>query len=211
MTTQHLSASIVFASEVRGEEFAIGNMLAWSTATEKGSNYFLIEKSENGQSFEVIGNVPATGFSNAIKEYQFLDMAASGDASYRLKLVDKSGVYTYSRVALVRRSIPNLFSIVSMSHLEITQSLNIQVDVLKKSNLNYLVRAANNTIVNQGKLENQQQGLIDISISFSDLPQGTYKIVIYDDKNEEAEELVVRRVANELEKKAKNAVTTRNK
>jgi hypothetical protein len=72
--------------------------LAWSTATEVNNDYFLVEKSMDGNHFEPIGNVKGHGTSNQINYYTFEDhFFNSGTVYYRLKQVDFDGKYEYSK------------------------------------------------------------------------------------------------------------------
>ena len=62
--------------------------LDWTTASEKDSKLFIIERSTDGIHFENIGNVNAAGFSNTIKNYTFIDSSSSTDNYYRLVELD---------------------------------------------------------------------------------------------------------------------------
>jgi hypothetical protein len=62
--------------------------LDWTTASEKDSKLFIIERSTDGIHFENIGNVNAAGFSNTIKNYSFIDSTSSTDNYYRLVELD---------------------------------------------------------------------------------------------------------------------------
>ncbi len=78
------------------------NVLQWGTASEQNSNYFSIERSGDATQYKAIGTVAAVGFSNAISQYSFKDLQpAPGIQYYRLRMVDKDGKYTYSKVVLV--------------------------------------------------------------------------------------------------------------
>ena len=83
-----------------------GVALNWATASEINSRYFSVERSLNGVNFATIGQVPASGNSNSLRQYDFQDNHAyEQNASllyYRLKMVDKDGSAAYSSVAAVR-------------------------------------------------------------------------------------------------------------
>jgi Right handed beta helix region len=75
------------------------NILQWKTATESNSDYFNVERSSNGQSFEVIGRVSATGFSTNDISYSFTDVSPlTGINYYRLSMVDKDNSSEYSKI-----------------------------------------------------------------------------------------------------------------
>ena len=74
--------------------------LKWHTATEVGVSHFEIQRSVAGSSqwSTVNANVPATGGSNAPKDYSFTDKKLKvGDYTYRLKMVDNDGSFQYSK------------------------------------------------------------------------------------------------------------------
>ncbi|MFD1630402.1 discoidin domain-containing protein [Pseudopedobacter beijingensis] len=63
--------------------------LNWSTASEQGNNYFLLERSADGKNFSSLTEVPSKG-SNS--NYQFTDaQPLNGNNYYRLTQVDKDG------------------------------------------------------------------------------------------------------------------------
>jgi hypothetical protein len=88
---------------IRSDEDALLN---WSSASEVNSALFEIERTEDGKSFEKIGEVKAAGNSSRVVNYLFEDKAvapvvAFGRAYYRLKMIDKDGSFEYSPVRVV--------------------------------------------------------------------------------------------------------------
>lgn len=68
----------------------------WTTAQETGTNYFLVERSPDGQQFQVIDTVAATGQDGSGASYSATDPhPLTGNNFYRLTEVDKSGAATY--------------------------------------------------------------------------------------------------------------------
>lgn len=79
-----------------------GVHLKWVTATEENSDHFEIERSRDGQEFEMIGTVPSSGNSVQLLNYQFLDrLPHAGLNHYRLRHVDIDGDEEYSPVETV--------------------------------------------------------------------------------------------------------------
>jgi hypothetical protein len=73
--------------------------LAWTTQSERNSDYFVVEKSQDGRLFEAIGNVEAAGFSLVRIDYSFADPAPGPGANYyRLRQVDFDGTVNFSKV-----------------------------------------------------------------------------------------------------------------
>lgn len=76
--------------------------LEWSTATEKNNSRFEIERSVDGVSFEIIGNVEGNGTTFEEQFYVFEDReVANGRNYYRLKQVDYNGEFDYTDVITV--------------------------------------------------------------------------------------------------------------
>jgi hypothetical protein len=75
------------------------NHLKWATATETGNDYFTLERSTDGISFEEIGRVDGAGTSMQRIDYTFDDQNPStGYNYYRLKQTDFNGQSTYSNI-----------------------------------------------------------------------------------------------------------------
>ena len=83
-----------FASVVSGREVTLN----WKTATEVNFAKFVVERTVSGaNSWSSVGSVAASGNSSSPKSYSFSDKKLNtGVYSYRLKLVDNDGSFTYS-------------------------------------------------------------------------------------------------------------------
>lgn len=70
------------------------NLLKWATASENNSDYFYIERSEDGEIWKSVGIKKAMGNSNQIANYYYNDSYLNkGIIYYRLKQVDFDGNY----------------------------------------------------------------------------------------------------------------------
>lgn len=75
------------------------NILDWKTSVETNNNYFVVEKSNSGSSFDSIAIIKGAGNSNQILSYSYSDAQPfSGNNYYRLKQVDYDGNYSYSPI-----------------------------------------------------------------------------------------------------------------
>ena len=73
--------------------------LHWRTAMEQNTRAFIVERSADGQAYQSIGEVPATGHSQTLRSYAFADpqpMASGG--YYRVRMEDREGNFSYSDV-----------------------------------------------------------------------------------------------------------------
>ena len=77
--------------------------VAWATASERNSAYFVVERSANGRAFSEIKRVEAQHSSTSRHDYGTLDTAPlAGTSYYRLRQVDQDGTTAYSNIATVR-------------------------------------------------------------------------------------------------------------
>lgn len=73
--------------------------LTWKTASEIQTDYFEIQRSDNGKNWVKIGSVKAAGNSNEIKQYNFVDAKImEGVNYYRLKLYNQDGTHSFSEI-----------------------------------------------------------------------------------------------------------------
>ena len=77
--------------------------LSWTTASEKNTRHFIVQRLANSVDFEDIGNVvKAAGFSQTRKDYSLDDFTPNeGINYYRLKQVDLDNTYSYSDIVSV--------------------------------------------------------------------------------------------------------------
>lgn len=88
-----------------GEVQQAGNLLAWATASETDNDYFALERSTDGYSFETIGYIDGAGNSTSLLTYEFLDQKAPvGLAYYRLTQSDYDGNTTTSNTISLKRT-----------------------------------------------------------------------------------------------------------
>lgn len=77
-------------------------ILQWKTETESNNNYFTVERSTNGTSWQIIGTVSGADNSSSQLNYRLTDSAPNkGKSYYRLMQTDFSGNYKYSTIIYV--------------------------------------------------------------------------------------------------------------
>lgn len=82
------------------------NLITWSTATEHNNDYFIVERSSDGETWTEITKIPGMGNSTSISNYSYVDMSFSKRINYyRLKQVDYDGVTKlYNPIMIDNRS-----------------------------------------------------------------------------------------------------------
>ncbi|MGI4969421.1 MAG: T9SS type A sorting domain-containing protein, partial [Janthinobacterium lividum] len=77
--------------------------VAWTTASEQNSAYFLVQRSADGRTFADVQRVAAQGSTTSRHDYAALDATPlAGLSYYRLRQVDSDGQAAYSSVVAVR-------------------------------------------------------------------------------------------------------------
>jgi hypothetical protein len=84
----------------------------WSTAAEFNSDYFMVQHSQDGVSFEDVTLVESAGNSSTVKNYSAVDPDPfPGISYYRLKQVDNDGKFAYSNLVAVNFDEENIFTV----------------------------------------------------------------------------------------------------
>lgn len=94
--------------DIKAENKGDVNILTWNTHLEESGDRFEIERSVNGNQFEVIGRVGANGQPS---DYLFIDEnPIEGFNYYRLGLIHKDGSRkTYSKVVIAKKATAAMF------------------------------------------------------------------------------------------------------
>lgn len=125
-------------------------LLNWVTASETNADKYIIEKSMDGQRFNPVSELPATGRNN-INYYSFNDAGPiAGTVLYRIKQIDFDGKYDYSGIVMIKQQAGLQKSLVfpnpATDMLTITLPGNVQLKNVKVFDVNgRLVMDAVNT------------------------------------------------------------------
>lgn len=79
------------------------NHLNWTTETEVNNDYFLVERSENGTTWEIISGIEGQGTTSENTDYSYVDQRPFEIGTYyRIKQVDTDGKFNYSNALYVK-------------------------------------------------------------------------------------------------------------
>ncbi len=77
-------------------------LVSWSTRSERDNDFFAVERSQDGITWQTIGIVSGAGTTNQSQYYSYLDFnPATGINYYRLRQQDQDGTQHYSRIESV--------------------------------------------------------------------------------------------------------------
>lgn len=195
----NLKADVSYSIPLKGKEHQIGSLLNWSTHVEENSEVFFVEKSKDGESYQIIGEVTAAGNSENEMSYRFLDVGINdGEAYYRLRQVDLDGTSSFSQTIKLQKKLDNNFMVLSISNIETDSKLSVMLDSNIDGELQYFVKNRFGDLVQANKTE-LYFGVNDIMIDFENELPGTYFITFKVGK--EKEQIVIRTIEDEIRKK----------
>jgi hypothetical protein len=157
--------------------------LNWSTASEKNSSHFDIEKSKDGYQWRVINTLTSAGNSNEKIDYYYEDVDATTGAYYRLNQVDIDGKHKiYGPIKADCELDKDLFySFPNPSGQNGFSILLNAKDLIGHGNLS--ISDANGTSVYQKSVE-IEKGVSLWDINEPNLAPGVYFIKVANDNNE---------------------------
>ncbi len=157
--------------------------ITWQTASETHSDYFAVERSEDGKSFEKIGQEKAQGTTTTPSNYSFLDKkATTGTHYYRLKMVDTDQKFTYSNTVAVTLKNATDKHPLSISPNPATDNVRFQFDIADNTTAtlevrDLLGRAVYRTSLSQNQAIEWQRGQVVNGVYFVVLTMGQKQFV----------------------------------
>ncbi len=147
--------------------------LDWTTASEIGFEYFVLESSTNGNAFKRVIEIFNAGDINGAS-YHYTDRTASAINYYRLKMVDLSGYTEYSKVISVALTCKDLEETISLYPNPVAQQQRLKVQFTSELETEIFVMydLLGRTVreISTGT----QAGKNILEVDISDLPAGTY-------------------------------------
>jgi len=124
--TATLPVELIYFEAKQKEEMVI---VEWQTASEENNDYFEIQKSADGESFEMIGTQEGRMISTSTTNYFFQDENISnGIYYYRLKQVDLNGQFEYFSPVAVNvffgKNQLNVFPTVTRDVINVEMNVN---------------------------------------------------------------------------------------
>ncbi|OFY82540.1 MAG: hypothetical protein A3F72_08125 [Bacteroidetes bacterium RIFCSPLOWO2_12_FULL_35_15] len=156
-----------------------GNLLEWATSSETNNDFFTLERSKNGYTFEAIDNINGAGNSIELKKYQFVDKKPfEGVNYYRLKQTDFDGTVKYApNLIAIEFSQPNDYIIYpNPASGEITIWTSAKEEIINIS----ITDIAGRQIVSQNLINVSYMKNNSKAIDISSLSEGIYYVTIKD-------------------------------
>ena len=153
--------------------------VAWATASEQRSAYFVVERTTDPQAgFVAIGRVAAAGTSPSAHQYSLRDAAAPTRTTsyYRLRQVDTDGTETLSPVvALAATDAASGFALYPNPNSAGTVALSLGAPVAEGTTV--VIYSTVGQVLRQQALRSGQPAA---TLSTEGLPAGIYQVVLRD-------------------------------
>lgn len=171
--------------EVKQGEHASA-MLNWATTAETNSDYFEVQRSQNGKAWTKIASVLSSGESKQLLTYSFADLTPRpGNNLYRLKMVDKDKTYAFSRIRSINLQSDNRTALYPNPAIDRLTMLTSDLDKVERVQF---IDASGKLILDQ-KRSGSSNVISEININ--SLPAGLYVVkVTYTDGSVEGAKIV---------------------
>ncbi len=163
---------LVFDGEVQGK----GNLLFWVTATEIDNDFFTLERSFDGATFEEIAIIDGAGNSLDNIEYEFLDEdARPGSNFYRLRQTDFNNTNTVTDAIELFREFGN--NITTISPVPATNFITVSYEAAKEVEVIMSVYDIIGRQVMAREID-MEEGINNIDLGLDTIPSGVYLLSI---------------------------------
>ena len=143
--------------------------LTWTTASEKNNDGFMVQRSEDGESWEDLGWVAGMGDSDELVDYAFTDRAPNSNINYyRLNQIDYDGKNEYSKIESVFIKVQGDFTVFpnpTSDYIHLAYSFDLE-DIKSIQLFDVMGRQVKKFSVSNGAL------------SVTNIPPGQYYLVL---------------------------------
>jgi hypothetical protein len=158
-----------------GKNEGTKNKLEWTTASEKNNDFFSLERSIDGSSFETFYKKEGAGNSSVRIDYAAYDYYPyNGRTYYRLKQTDYDGNFSYSSII----SLENKLDQIAVSNVHpnpTTDDLNFDFYSPVKGTIKIkIVDLAGRCVVD--KTQNVEEGTSSLNTQMNSLAKGIYSL-----------------------------------
>lgn len=154
-----------------GRMLSSSTVLSWEAENEEQLSLYQAEYSANGTDWQQIGSIAAQGKQRA--SYSFTHYATNKEiAYYRLRLIEKNGTISYSKILSLKQGNTNGTKILVYPSA-VTKGKALQVEVTAANGTEARITDANGKVIKLIKINNAKA-----AIATDDLASGTYFIIM---------------------------------
>lgn len=167
--------------DFKGKNIAGINVLDWTSLEEINIDYFELQKSSDGINFKTIDRIQAKGENLSETNYQSKDENPfDGNNFYRLKIVEKDGLFEYSKIINIK--LLNEFKFLKVYPIPFENHLNLEFSSAFSEKINLSIYNELGQIVLLRKID-VNVGLNQLEIDLSDFSSGVYQVLLKNESN----------------------------
>ncbi len=149
--------------------------LNWSTASEENSDYFILERSTDGISFDEVSKIKASGTTTHTTHYEWMDSALEQINYYRLRQFDFDGFSRLFKTISVNACVDEVF--VYPNPCE--DWLNIHME--SKIDQHFAISDCTGQLVSEGDISKEDNriftGTLSSGVYYLNIGQQVFKVV----------------------------------
>lgn len=158
------------------------NELNWTTGAEYNNSHFVVERSLDGENYEVIGEVSGQGNSLDETRYLYNDYSPGSSATYyRIKQFDFDGSMDMSNVIVIAQSGNKEFKVVNAFPNPTDELFTIQLISPVKDAASVKIRNVSGRTVYNSTIQ-LNEGINEVDLNVSKLSSGMYIITVTDER-----------------------------
>jgi hypothetical protein len=145
---------------------------------EKNNDFFTLERSKDGKTFEIITEIPGAGTSNKLLRYTYFDESpTSGFNYYKLKQTDYDGKFEYSNIVAIKMDETDAetsFKITKIFPNPFADQFNVQVEGATSETIILKLTDSNGNLVFEDKQQVESGTTVITAIPPASLHKGLY-------------------------------------
>lgn len=167
--------------------------LDWATATETGNDYFTVERSVDGATFETVAIVDGAGQSASLLNYKTTDPTPyRGVSYYRLKQTDMDGSFVYSAVQAVNLQRMGDLSLSLYPNPTSGRAFNLGLEAQRDQEIKLVIYDAMGRVCHQQDFVASTDGYAAYAATLDrQLESGVYLVTVTIDKKTGSGRLVI--------------------
>jgi hypothetical protein len=161
--------------------------LNWSATNELSNDHYDIERSIDGKNFTDVGTVDALRAANGKGVYNYIDVTApEGKIYYRIKQLDVTGKYSFSKVIAVESSIKT-----NSWHTFYAGGVVKVLAQTDMNRMNVVLQDASGKVLARQNANNVTNGQV-LQLATNTYSKGLYLITVSSDKGIRTDKVIVR-------------------
>jgi hypothetical protein len=158
-----------------------GTLISWKTQHETNFSNFELESSKDGVLFERIYNKVGNCSGSEACPYSYTDVLHNDLNFYRLKMVDKNGEFSYSKIISLDPTSANssLYNLISSSVM--SENLLVKINSKKKTTAKLVIYSISGSSLVTKNDVSIKEGTNQLNANIDDLAKGVYFFKVYFD------------------------------